>query len=238
MNAKSLAVLFLVTLSFASAAVLAEPPRGGGPHDKGDGGKGERREKWDRDREAKFREQMEKDWEEAKANFRELSPLRAAAFDKMSEDQQNFFKPLIIGRWRGMKWLERDPELRRNKEVQIRVEDDIFGIKQKLAAAPTESPDVTKLKTDLRKKVEVLVEERMRERELRIERLQMLIEEERELLKEDQFKREALIDKRMQDILAAEVPVIDPPQPPPGPPGDRRRAAPPEKRPDDAPKRD
>lgn len=236
MNVKSLAMLFLATLAVASLTAVAEPPRsGGGPHDKGDGGKGDRRDKWDRDRDRdnKFREQMEKDWEEAKANFRELSPLRAAAFDKMSEDQQNFFKPLIIGRWRGMKWLERDPELFKNKESQIRVEDDIFGIKQKLAAAPAESADASKLKIDLRKKVEVLVDERMRERELRIERLQMLIEEERELLKEDQFKRQALIDKRMQDILAAEVPVIDPPPPPPG--ADRRRGAPPEKR-DDAPK--
>src|SRR5687767_9940232 len=177
MNVKSLALLFLAT--------LAEPPRGGGQHDKNDGKGG--RDKWDRDRDrdTKFREQMEKDWEEAKANFRELSPLRAAAFDKMSEDQQSFFKPLIIGRWRGMKWLERDPELFKNKENQIRVEDDIFGIKQKLAATPAESADAGKLKTDLGRKVEDLVDERMRERELRIERLQLLIEARRELLKED-----------------------------------------------------
>src|SRR5688500_2819335 len=172
MNVKSLALLFLATLAVTSLTAIAEPPRGGGgQHDKNDGKGG--RDKWDRDRDrdAKFREQMEKDWEEAKANFRELSPLRAAAFDKMSEDQQNFFKPLIVGRWRGMKWLERDPELFKNKENQIRVEDDIFGIKQKLAATPAESADAGKLKPDPRKNAAVLVDARMRERALRIELL-------------------------------------------------------------------
>jgi hypothetical protein len=159
----------------------------------------------------------------------------------MSEEQQRFFKPLIVARWHGMKWLSRDPELRKNKERQIRIEDDIFHIKQQLAARDPDDAQAKQLIAELRKVVEELVDARMAERELRIERLEMLIAEERELLKHDQFRRQSLVDKRMQDLLAAEVPVIDPPQRPPGAPGERRGG--PEKRggggddDDDQPKR-
>jgi hypothetical protein len=246
MNVKRLAAIVVSSVLVALVAV-AQPPsgqrdkgdHGGGGSDKGGDKAGDRREKWDRERD-RFREQFEKDWEEAKAHFREHSPLRAEAFDKMSDEQKNFFKPLIIGRHRGIKWLSRDQELLNNKLRQIRIEDDIFGVKQKLAGVPAKSEEAEKLTATLRKSVESLVDARMRERALRIDRLEMLIAEERELLEEDRVKREALIDKRMQDILAAEVPVIDPPQgppgPPSGPPGERRR--PPEKRDDDNARKD
>lgn len=215
MNVKPLIVLLLCV--FAATAVVTGEPSRGGDGDKGGRDKGDRHDRWDRER---FREAMEKDWEEALAHFREHSPRRAEAFAMMSEEQQNFFKPLIVGRHRGIKWLSRDPELRENKERQIRIEDDIFAIKQKLAGVADRSEEAGKLKQELRKAVEALVDARMAERELRIERLEMLVMEERELLKEDKFKRQSLIEKRLEDILAAEVPVIDPPGPRPG---DRRR---------------
>ena len=219
MNVKRLLALSFCAVALVATAVVAERPndRGGGD-DKGDN-KGARHEKWDRD--AKFREAMEKDWEAAQAHFRQHSPLRAAAFDNMSDEQKEFFKPLIIGRHRGIKWLSRDPELLRNKERQIKIEDDIFGFKQKLATVAAESEQAEKLKGEIRKSVEELVDARMAERALRIDRLEMMIAEEKEMLKDDQFKRQALIDKRLADILAAEIPVIDPPPGPP--PGDRRR---------------
>ena len=225
MNVKRLLAGLFCAVALAATAAVAERP-----NDRGGDNKGARHEKWDRD--AKFREAMEKDWEAAQAHFREHSPLRAAAFDNMSDEQKEFFKPLIIGRHRGIKWLSRDPELLANKERQIKLEDDIFGIKTKLASVREESDEAKALKDSLRKSVEELVDARMAERALRIERLEMLIEDERELLKQDQLKRQGLIEKRMQDILAAEVPVIDPPHGPPGglppPSGDRRRG--PEKR--------
>lgn len=225
MNVKRLLAVSFCAVALAATAAVAERPgdRGGADDNKGDN-KGARHEKWDRD--ARFREAMEKDWEAAQAHFREHSPLRAAAFDKMSDEQKEFFKPLIIGRHRGIKWLSRDPELLANKERQIKLEDDIFGVKTKLASVKEESDEAKTLKDSLRKSVEELVDARMAERALRIERLEMLIEDERELLKQDQLKRQSLIEKRMQDLLAAEVPVIDPPHAPPGappPPGDRRR---------------
>ena len=237
MNAKRLALIFLSSV-FVTIVAVAQPPSGQrdkGDHDRGVGDKGDRREKWDRERD-RFREQFDKDWEEARAHFREHSPLRAEAFDKMSEEQQNFFKPLIVGRYRGIKWLARDPELRKNKERQIRIEDDIFGVKQQLAGVVAGSEVGERLTAELRKSVEQLVDERMRERMMRIDRLEMLIAEERELLEEDRLKREGLVEKRLQDILAADVPVIDPPQMPPGTPGGPRRS--PEKRDDDSSRKD
>lgn len=60
------------------------------------------------------------------------------------------------------------------------------------------SPDQEGLRSDLRAKVAKLVETGMKERKLRIARLEKSIGDERERLATDEKNRDAVIDERMR----------------------------------------
>lgn len=197
------------------ALVFAEPPRQRPGGDHGDRG-GRQRGGEDRQKE------ME---EEAKTFFKEHSPKRWAAFDKMSAEQQAKFMPFIMGRYAGFKWLTRDDaDLKSNKFEQYRIEDEIFGKKQDLQDKT--GPEAEQLKRDLREKVKELFDAKLAEREHRMKRLEALLAREKENLEEDRKNKEELVSKQFEDVLNAResdaVPMPDfPPRPDRG--GERER---------------
>jgi hypothetical protein len=148
------------------------------------------------------------DWKEAFDFFAEHSPLRAKAFEEMSEKQREKLKPLILDRYATiMKPAGKaDPDIRALKIQQLDIEDSIFGIKQTLdrPAAPAET--VARLKGQLREKVKELVESRMNEREHRLSRLESLLKKEREQLTADQQHKDQLVENRYQEVLNAKNP--------------------------------
>ncbi len=156
-----------------------------------------------------FMEQRgEKDLPEAMAFFRVHCPKLAAAYDKMPEEKQKEFRPMILGRFYGSKMAGPDgSDLKIVKLRQMEVEDHLFDAKNRLMDAQEKnSPDVDALKTELRQAVADLVDSKMEERRLRIARLEKLLSEERADLEKDQGDKAEMVEKRYQEVLDAQRP--------------------------------
>jgi hypothetical protein len=150
------------------------------------------------------------DWDKVQKFFEENSPNRWAAFkividDKsLSDEQRKRLKNLLVMRYRGIQFFanEGHHELLQLKKQQIRIEDDIFKIRQDLGKAAASSPEADKLKADLRARVEALVDSRMKEREERINRLQAVLQDETSALARFRENRENLIEELCQSELS------------------------------------
>jgi hypothetical protein len=220
----SLGKPFFVVLLLAPMLAMAEPPAPRDPKPGPGPGSGPGHERGDRPPRRWGSEDREKDWKEAYAFFQAHSKRRAEAFAKMTAEQQEKFKPLIIARFNGFKWLSMgDQDMRKNRERQMEIEDDIYGVKADLMKPDVSAEQADRLKGDLRQKVKDLVETRMQERELRIKRLESFIGEEKNKLQQDQTKKDEVIDTRLKEILDAKSEDVIPDPRPPGPPGDGRR---------------
>jgi hypothetical protein len=147
------------------------------------------------------------DWNEAFQFFTQHSPLRAKAFEEMPEKQQEKLRPLIMERYASIRPTGKgDTALRTLREQQLETEDGIFGIKQSLDKPGVPAEAVERLKAKLRGKIKDLVESRMKERELRLARLETLLKKEREQLLADQEHKEQLLETRYQEVLNAKNP--------------------------------
>ncbi|MGA2500743.1 MAG: hypothetical protein ABSH20_23645 [Tepidisphaeraceae bacterium] len=155
----------------------------------------------------KLIERGEKDLPDALAFFREHCPKLAAAYDKLPEEKQKEFRPMILGRYYASKMAADGSELKAVKLRQMEVEDRLFDVKNRLMDAQEKnSPDVETLKTELRQAVVDLVGAKMEERRLRIARLEKLLSEERADLEKDQAHEAEMVDKRYQEVLDAKRP--------------------------------
>ncbi len=153
-------------------------PRRGGPQ----GGRGN----WGED-----------DWAKAFKFFQENSPKRALAYEKLPDDQKRNIRFLIINRWRAMKWYPEGSDLWNNKAKQAQLEDDVFGLKQDLGGGGNSDA----LKAQIKVKVTELVDLRIQERALHIERLEKLVADERKKLEDDKAHKGDLVDKRFEQML-------------------------------------
>ena len=156
----------------------------------------------------KLMERNEKEFPDALVFFKEHCPKLAAAYDKMPEEKQKNFRPMIMVRYLAFKTASSDgAELKALKLRQLGVEDRLFDLKNRLIDAQEKSTtDVDALKTELKQVVVDLIEVKMEERRVRIARLEKLLSEERADLEKDQSKKAEMIEKRYQEVLDAKRP--------------------------------
>jgi len=147
----------------------------------------------------------ESDFEQAIEFFRVHSPQRYAAFMAMTDEQKEKARPAILSRHHTFNWLTGDnANLRALKLRQVKLEDDIFGIKKRLDAVPEGLANKkNELQEELRRKVTELVEARIKERTDRIEHLEGLLKVEKVKLETDLKQKDKLIESRYQEVLAA-----------------------------------
>ncbi|MFI5379711.1 MAG: hypothetical protein ACHRHE_10465 [Tepidisphaerales bacterium] len=181
---------------------------------------------------ARFMDRGDKDLPDALTFFREHCPKLAAAYDKMPDEKQKEFRPIILGRYYAFKMAGADgSELKAAKIRQMGAEDRIFDLKNRLMDAQEQNvPEVETLKTQLKQAVVDLVDSKLEERRLRIARLEKLLSEEQTELEKDEGKKAEMVDKRYQEVLDAKRPD------PLGPRHPRPDKRPDPKRPDNKPK--
>jgi hypothetical protein len=150
----------------------------------------------------------EADFEQAIEFFRLHSPQRYAAFMAMTDEQKERARPAIINRYHSFNWLtSENANLRNLKLKQVKLEDEIFGIKKHLDAVPDTLPNKHKeLEDELHRKVTELVEARIKERTDRIENLETLLKAEKVRLQNDLKQKDKLIEARYQQVLTAKDP--------------------------------
>ncbi len=148
------------------------------------------------------------DFEQAIEFFKLHAPQRYAAFMAMTDEQKERAKPAIIDRFRAFDRLTRENAgLRELKVQQLKLEDEVFTIKQRLDALPETLPLKRKeLQDELRRKVTELVEARIKERSDRIENLESLLKQEKARLQADLKQKDKLIETRYQQALTAKDP--------------------------------
>lgn len=144
------------------------------------------------------RRDEETDWSEVERFLETNSPNRWAAFKNLAPEQQQRLRRFILPRIRVL--LRDDDEFMELRKQQIRIEDQMFGLVQQIRSADQPDP----LKEQLRETVRQLVELRMKERELRIARLRMAVQEETQRLQQDQQNMEQIVEQRMREQLAGE----------------------------------
>ena len=109
------------------------------------------------------------------------------------------FGQFLINRWRRLEELRtRQPELYKVRVEAIRLDDDIFTICRKMKKANT--ADKQKLLAELKEKVGDLVDNGLKERQIRIDQLQAQLKKQNDLLKADSSQREELIARRYHQI--------------------------------------
>jgi hypothetical protein len=137
-------------------------------------------------------------WDRALEFFRENSPKRWAAYEKLPDNKKAELRPMIMGRYVGMNFLNKDnPQLHELRKKQLQVEDDVFDLRNQLSAK-RKDPD---LEGQLKEKVTELVGLRMEERANKIQQLQKLLEDEQKKLKEDEDRKDRVVDREYNAIL-------------------------------------
>jgi hypothetical protein len=186
--------LAILLIGFGAASAVAQTNRGGGrgPVSGGAGNPGRVG--------AMLPRAMENDWNKALEFFKEHSPLRAAAYEQMSDEQKRFYNATIVERYRSFQLAENE-DLRKCLTRQLEIEDTVFDLKKRIDGLPANSPEYTQAKETLHNAVTELVEVRFLERSLRIARMGQLLAEERNQLEKDESNKEKLIDQRFEEIL-------------------------------------
>lgn len=180
------AILLVFTSALLADAPTSDPVRGHGGVDHPGFGRGP---------EARRGEMRAWDF------FRTYSRRRAEAIRALPQEKQERVRGLITARYGGIWLIEtQNPKLFDLKIKQVQAEDDIFGLKGELAENPGKGDQI---RAELRKKVEELVELRMDERKQRIERLKKQLGDEEKQLKEDQAKKEKMVEKQYERVLDA-----------------------------------
>jgi len=139
----------------------------------------------------------EEDWNEISGFMKEHSPKRWEAFQKLPPDRQEQLKLVVSRRWRLMQWVKNsDPELYELQRTRWRVEDEVYGLTQDLKHALSTSEPAVREK--LRAKIGEMVDLRTKERQIRINRWEKQIAQERDMIAKETRDRDEIIKHRVR----------------------------------------
>jgi hypothetical protein len=130
--------------------------------------------------------------------LRTNSPIRA----KVLADTDAYDSPrrfAILKRWRDYKFVaERFPEIADLRVQRFQTEDAIFGLELQARRDPQSLESLRpQVRTSAAKMVQLSIEERQR----RIEKMEMLLQQEQQKLAGDQSNENQLIDQRTDRIM-------------------------------------
>lgn len=151
-------------------------------------------------------EPSEEEWKEITAFMKAHSPKRLERIDEIGDEQrQQGVRNMFAARYRAMQDLkERDPDLYKVRLERLPIEDEVFTLSWELAHSKTDKGDAERDK--LRQLMRRLVKSRLDERTLRLKQAERRIELERERLKNDEQRIDALVEANLADIAAERLP--------------------------------
>jgi hypothetical protein len=215
MRVKTVAILLLALVCVAAFSFAERPPGqpAGDRRQGGDGpkGNGRRPDRW---RNEVISDDLRKEVEEF---WKTNAPNRWEAYEKLEDEKKkkDIFG-FMVGYYRGMGWLRHDTELFDARKLQIQIEDRIFAAQKKHEEAggeESDDPQAVKARQELEQAAGALVQARISEKKLRIDRLGKQVEKEKKELSDD----EAQSKKTAQDMAERLIKGM----PPFGPPGGR-----------------
>ncbi len=147
----------------------------------------------------------QKDIADAMIYMKDKSPNRYAALNSLpdGERKKNLQELAARNYLNWMRQLSEDPELYSVILKRIGAEDEVFGLVSELKSDPPEKKDATNAR--LREEVGKLVELGLQERQLRLDRLEQTVKEQKQQLAEDSSRREALVEERLKMIQSEGV---------------------------------
>lgn len=158
------------------------------------------------------REISDEEWESALLFFKQHSPERMAALEGLDNSRKRRFRPIIATRYESIQSLEGvNPELHQIKIRQLEIEDQIFALKREHNDVTPKSPEAQKLREQMRQVVAELIQSRVQERKVRINRIQKLLAQEQKKLVEDERRQEQMINRHTEAVLRSDDdPVLNP----------------------------
>ena len=143
----------------------------------------------------------QKDIADAMIYMKDKSPNRYQALNSLPDGDR---KKSLLELWARnyLNWMHQlsdDPELYSVVLKRIGAEDEVFGLVSKLRTDSADKKDETNAK--LRDEVGVLVDLGIKERQLRLDRLEKTVKEQQQKLTEDTMRRDQLIDDRLKTIV-------------------------------------
>jgi hypothetical protein len=141
------------------------------------------------------------EWDDMMAFLKVNSPARYTVVNSLNLPANSPIRLDLIRKWRNYIFVkEHFPAISENYVKRFRLEDELFLLVMKAKrSGETTSND---LHVRIRDKVAQLVELGFDERQLRIAKLEELLDQEKKKLAEDQDKKETVIDQRTDAIMA------------------------------------
>jgi len=141
------------------------------------------------------------EWDEMMSFLAANSPNRARVLSQI--DVWNNYPVIargeVLRKWRNYKFVsEHFPEAAPLRIQKFRVEDDLFGLELQVRADPSQLQDV---RPQVRTKEAELVQLADQEHQLRIQKLEKLLAQERQKLADEQSQQEKLIDQRTDKMM-------------------------------------
>lgn len=145
------------------------------------------------------------EWEETAAFLKEHSPKRLEVLNSLDENGRKIrLRTAFINTYRNIQRLKKDdPDLVGAVIKRVELEDAVFAISGQIREAKRKGEGTRQgnLRADLSQKLNELVDTNIKERQLRIARLERTLKQERERLEGDQKSRDQLVEKRLNNLI-------------------------------------
>lgn len=144
----------------------------------------------------------DEEWPEVVAMMAEISPNGFKVFEQLDpkSDRYRRFRDITYFHYRMLLWSRsEDPALYQVRVDRLKLEDQIFGMVKNIK--PDEAPPPEML-AQLQTKVGELVDLNARERQVRIERMEKMVANEKQKLQTDVDRRNEIIDGKIKKVLS------------------------------------
>jgi len=137
------------------------------------------------------------DVEKARAFAKEHFPNRYAAFEAIGDERPMrwMFTRRIVSQWRRLVQLQdQQPEMFETVMREQKLMDDAFGLSREARDGKSGADD------KLRAKVVEIVENQLKDRKARIEKLEKALQDQKDQLAKDQNRKDELVDQRIEQL--------------------------------------
>jgi len=149
------------------------------------------------------------DWDETAAFLKDHSPKRLEVVNNLQGEGREFMRKMrlqnfFVTTYRNIQRLKKDdPDLADAVTRRVELEDAVFGLVGQFREAKKKGDTAkqSSLRQDLSDKVSELVDTNMKERQLRIVRLERTLKQERDRLEADTKSRDQFVEKRLSNLL-------------------------------------
>jgi hypothetical protein len=146
------------------------------------------------------------EWEDATPFLKEHSPKRLEAINSLPDERRSKWRLMgaLSRQYQNIQKMQQDdPDLAKIVTGRMELEDALYGMVAQFREAKRggDTEKQAAVRRDMKAKVAELVDTNIKERKLRIARLEKTLKQESDRLADDEKGRESLVEKRVQNLL-------------------------------------